>query len=58
MSTLHQPSSLDRALRLFADVRPGEGGLAVLLALDVFLILTSLSARFSSRGVLGKRRTP
>src|SRR5215218_314209 len=29
---------LDRALRLFADVRAGEGGTAVLLALNVFLV--------------------
>src|SRR5215218_5424546 len=29
---------LDRALRLFADVRAGEGGTAVLLALNVFLL--------------------
>jgi ATP:ADP antiporter, AAA family len=34
-------SALDRALRLFADVRPGEGTLALLLALNVFLILTT-----------------
>ena len=32
---------LDRFLRLFADVRPGEGGTAVLLALNVFLLLTA-----------------
>ena len=31
---------LDRFLRLFADVRPGEGGTAVLMALNVFLLLT------------------
>ena len=41
MTTLERPSGLDRALRLFADVRPGEGLLAVLLALNVFLILTT-----------------
>jgi AAA family ATP:ADP antiporter len=41
MTRLHQPSRLDRALRPFADVRPGEGLLAVLLALNVFLILTT-----------------
>ena len=29
---------LDRALRLFADVQAGEGGTAILLALNVFLI--------------------
>src|SRR5262245_48960815 len=32
-------SWLDRALRLSADVRPGEGATAVLLAINVFLIL-------------------
>ena len=32
---------LDRTLRLFADVRPGEGPTSVLLALNVFLILTA-----------------
>lgn len=32
---------LDRALRLFADVRDGEGGQVLLLALNVFLILTA-----------------
>jgi AAA family ATP:ADP antiporter len=41
MTTFDRPSALDRALRLFADVRPGEGRLAVLLALNVFLILTT-----------------
>jgi AAA family ATP:ADP antiporter len=30
---------LDRFLRIFADVHPGEGAIAALLALDVFLIL-------------------
>jgi AAA family ATP:ADP antiporter len=41
MTSLHRPSPLDRALRPFADVRAGEGWLAVLLALNVFLILTT-----------------
>ena len=41
MTTAARGSGLDRALRLFADVRPGEGHLAVLLALNVFLILTT-----------------
>ncbi len=31
----------DRLLRLFSDVRPGEGVTAVLLSLNVFLILTA-----------------
>lgn len=41
MTSLHRPSPLDRALRPFADVRAGEGVVAVLLALNVFLILTT-----------------
>jgi AAA family ATP:ADP antiporter len=32
---------LDRALRLFADVRAGEGGTVLLLALNVFLLLSA-----------------
>lgn len=36
-----RPSTLDRFLRLFSEVRPGEGVSAVLLAANVFLILTS-----------------
>lgn len=34
-------SPLDRFLRLFADVRPGEGTTAVLLALNIFFLLTA-----------------
>jgi len=34
-------SPLDRALRLFSDVRSGEGITVVLLALNVFLLLTA-----------------
>ena len=34
-------SPLDRFLRLFADVRPGEGITVVLLALTIFLLLTA-----------------
>ena len=41
MTTINRASPLDRFLRLFADVRAGEGWLAVLLALNVFLILTT-----------------
>jgi ATP:ADP antiporter, AAA family len=33
------PSLLDRGLRVFADVRTGEGYIALLLALNIFLIL-------------------
>ncbi len=36
-----QAGPLDRALRAFADVRAGEGGTVLLLALNVFLILTA-----------------
>src|ERR687895_1081072 len=32
---------LDRALRLFADVHAGEGSIALLLALNVFLLLAT-----------------
>src|SRR5918911_631653 len=32
---------LDRALRLFADVRAGEAGTVLLLALNVFLLLAA-----------------
>jgi ATP:ADP antiporter, AAA family len=32
---------LDRALRLFTDVRPGEAGTALLLTLNIFLLLTA-----------------
>jgi AAA family ATP:ADP antiporter len=38
-----QPSPLDRFLRLFTEVRAGEGVTALLLALNVFLLLTSYS---------------
>src|SRR3990170_2202175 len=38
-----QASPLDRFLRLFTDVRAGEGATALLLALNVFLLLTSYS---------------
>jgi len=41
MTTAAKGSGLDRLLRVFADVRPGEGLFAVLLALNVFLILTT-----------------
>jgi AAA family ATP:ADP antiporter len=41
MTSLDRPTLLDRTLRAFADVRPGEGRLAVLLALNIFLILTT-----------------
>ncbi len=34
-------SPLDRFLRVFADVRPGEGVTAILLAVSVFLLLTA-----------------
>jgi AAA family ATP:ADP antiporter len=39
--TLEQAGPLDRALRPFADVRAGEGGTALLLACNVFLLLAS-----------------
>ncbi len=39
MASQPQASPLDRLLRLFTDVRPGEGTKALLLATNVFLIL-------------------
>ena len=41
MDGAQQSSPLDRFLRLFTEVRPGEGSKAVLLAVNVFLILTA-----------------
>ena len=35
------PSMLDRLLGLFSEVRPGEGGRALLMLLNVFLILVA-----------------
>jgi AAA family ATP:ADP antiporter len=37
------PSSLDRILSLFADVRAGEGATAVLMLLNIFLLLVCYS---------------
>src|SRR6185436_20297416 len=39
MDKTSTPSRLDRMLGVFADVHAGEGGTALLLALNVFLIL-------------------
>jgi AAA family ATP:ADP antiporter len=39
--TVDRPGVLDRALRLFADVRAGESNTVLLLALNVFLLLTA-----------------
>ncbi len=41
MADSKQGSALDRFLRLFTDIRPGEGLTAVLLASNVFVILGS-----------------
>lgn len=41
MPTSESPARLDRFLRLFADVREGEGATALLMALNIFLILTA-----------------
>jgi len=43
MSDPSQPSALDRFLRLFADVRSGEGVTALLLSANVFVLLTCYS---------------
>lgn len=42
-ATAARPSLLDRMLRVFTDVRAGEGATALLLGLNVFLLLTSYS---------------
>ena len=39
MSNERKPSALDKVLRLFADVKAGEGVLAILFMVNVFLIL-------------------
>ncbi|MGD8816284.1 MAG: Npt1/Npt2 family nucleotide transporter [Acidobacteriota bacterium] len=41
MASAEVPSPLDRLLRLFTDVRAGEGLTALMLAFDVFLLLSS-----------------
>ena len=38
-----RPSIIDRFLRLFSDVRAGEGAQALLLALNIFMVLTAYS---------------
>ena len=45
MSTLSQPETswLDRTLRLFSDVRPGEAGTALLMLANIFVILICYS---------------
>jgi ATP:ADP antiporter, AAA family len=40
-SRIERAGPLDRALRLFTDVRAGEGGTVLLLALTVFLLLAA-----------------
>ena len=42
-SSSSQPSTLDRFLRLFSDVRAGEGTQALLLGLNIFMVLTAYS---------------
>ncbi len=39
----HKPGVLDRALRLFAEVRSGEGANVLILAVNVFILLTAYS---------------
>ena len=41
MSGERHPNLLDRALRLFADVKAGEGANVLILAVNVFLLLTA-----------------
>jgi AAA family ATP:ADP antiporter len=40
-AAIERPGALDRFLRLFTEVRAGEGLTAVLLAFDVFVLLTA-----------------
>ncbi|MEE8477172.1 MAG: hypothetical protein V3S19_02320, partial [Gemmatimonadales bacterium] len=41
MNDQHGGSRLDRFMRLFSDVRAGEGAQALLLALNIFMVLTA-----------------
>ena len=41
MTMERRPSILDRGLRLFTEIHPGESGTALLLTLNVFLLLTA-----------------
>ena len=43
MNDERKPSVVDRALRIFAEVRAGEGINVVILALNVFILLTAYS---------------
>jgi AAA family ATP:ADP antiporter len=43
LNARYKSSALDRILRLFADVRTGEGASVVLLAINVFVLLTAYS---------------
>lgn len=43
MNGEQKPGLIDRALRLFAEVRAGEGANVVILAVNVFILLTSYS---------------
>jgi len=53
MSNSHaRPSGLDRALRLFTDIRAGESPTALLLMLNIFLIFVAYSIMKVMREVL------
>ncbi|MBE0593353.1 MAG: MFS transporter [Gemmatimonadales bacterium] len=53
MSTSHsRPSALDRALRVFTDIRAGEAPTALLLMLNIFLIFVAYSIMKVLREVL------
>ena len=41
MSNVYRPGAIDRVLRPFAEVRAGEGANALILAFNVFLLLTA-----------------
>ena len=41
MSELKQKTNFEKILNIFTEVQPGEGTSAVLLALNIFLIMTA-----------------
>ena len=59
------PSPIDRALRVFGDVRAGEGATVLLMCLNVFLLLTAYYVLKTAReplillaGGRSRNRTP
>ncbi len=52
MTNSPKPSPLDRVLRLFTDVKAGEGFLSIVMALNIFLILNAYYVLKPIRGSL------